>query len=297
MTRIGFLGLGTMGSAMAGRLVETGHDVVVWNRSPDAANALVAAGAARAVTAKEALAAPISVSMLANDTAAETILTSEALSGAPGRIHINMASISPGAADRLGSVHRDAGVDYIAAPVLGRPPVAAAGELNIIAAGPEAALAAVSHILDALGSRVWQFGADPRRANATKIAVNFTILHALQALAEGVTLVDAHDIDASDFVDLLTGTLFDGVVYRGYGAMIAERRYSPTAFALPLGLKDLTLAEDLAAEGGVMLPTAPVIRERFETALSDPTLADLDWSAIAEVTRRPNKSEAPRPSA
>ena len=297
MTQIGFLGLGTMGGAMAAHLIATGHDVIVWNRSPDAANALVAAGACLAATPAEALAAPISVSMLANDTAAEAILTPEALTGPPGRTHINMASVSPGTADRLGEVHRDAGVAYIAAPVLGRPPVAAAGELNIIAAGPEAALAAVSPILDALGSRVWQFGAEPRRANATKIAVNFTIMHALQALAEGVTLVDAHDIDASDFVDLLTGTLFDGVVYRGYGAMIAERRYSPTAFALPLGLKDLGLAEDLAAEGGVTLPTAPVIRERFDRALADPTLADLDWSAIAEVTRRPNNGETPRPTA
>jgi 3-hydroxyisobutyrate dehydrogenase-like beta-hydroxyacid dehydrogenase len=286
MTRIGFLGLGIMGSAMAGRLIATGHDVIVWNRSPEATDALVNAGATRATTAAEALAAPISVSMFANDEAAEAVLTRAALTGAPGRVHVNMASVSPAAADRLGEVHHSAGVDYVAAPVLGRPPVAAAGALNIIVAGPEAALDTVSTVLDALGERVWRFGADPRRANATKITVNFTIMHALQALAEGVTLVESHDIDAAEFVDLLSGTLFAGVVYSGYGAAIAERRYSPALFALPLGLKDLGLAEDLAAEGGVTLPTAVVLRDRFERAVADPTLADLDWAAVAEVTRR-----------
>ncbi|GAA1216846.1 NAD(P)-dependent oxidoreductase [Rhodoglobus aureus] len=288
MTRIGFLGLGIMGNAMAGRLIATGHEVIVWNRSPEAADVLVAAGAAQAAPPAEALAAPISLSMFANDAAAEAVLTPEALTGVSGRIHVNMASISPATADRLGDVHRGAGVDYVAAPVLGRPPVAAAGALNIIVAGPESALKTVNPILDALGSRVWQFGAEPRRANATKIAVNFTILHALQALAEGVTLVEAHDIDASDFVDLLSGTLFAGVVYSGYGPVIAERRYSPALFALPLGLKDLGLAEDLAAEGGVVLPTAAILRDRFERAQADPTLADLDWAAVAEVTRRPD---------
>ncbi|MEQ1735260.1 MAG: NAD(P)-dependent oxidoreductase, partial [Rhodoglobus sp.] len=289
MTQIGFLGLGSMGSAMAGRLIASGHDIVVWNRSREAVDVLVAAGATPAASAAEALAAPVSISMFANDAAAEAVLVADALAGAPGRIHINMASISPAAADRLGEVHRAAGIAYVAAPVLGRPPVAAAGALNIIVAGPVAAVESVSTVLGALSSRVWQFGAEPRRANATKIAVNFTILHALQALAEGVTLVEAHDIDASDFVDLLSGTLFAGVVYSGYGSMIAERRYSPAGFSLPLGLKDLGLAEDLAAEGGVSLPTAPVIRDRFERALADPTLANLDWAAVAEVTRGPDR--------
>jgi len=287
MTRIGFLGLGNMGSAMAGRLLATGHELIVWNRSSEAADALVAAGAVRATTAAEALAAPISFSMFATDAAAEAVLTLDALTGDPDRVHVNMASISPTAADRLVEVYRRAGVGYVAAPVLGRPPVAASGALNIIVAGPEAAVETVNPLLEVLGSRVWQFGAVPRRANATKIAVNFTIIHALQALAEGVTLVEAHDIDASDFVELLSGTLFGGVVYSGYGPMIAEKRYSPAGFALPLGLKDLGLAEDLAAEGGVVLPTAPILRERFERALADSALSNLDWAAVAEVTRSP----------
>jgi len=258
-----------MGIAMAGRLVAAGHEVTVWNRSPEAADELVAAGATRAASAAEALAAPISFSMLANDAAAESVLSADNLAGEAGRIHVNMASISGPAADRVAAVAESVGVRYIASPVLGRPLVAAAGNLNILTAGPDAAITEVLPLLEILGARVWRFGEQPRRANA-----------------EGVTLVEAHDIDASDFVELLSGTLFAGVVYSGYGPMIAEKRYSPAGFAMPLGLKDLGLAEALAAEGDISLPTAPVLRDRFEKALADSELADLDWSAVAEITRR-----------
>ncbi|MBX3098667.1 MAG: NAD(P)-dependent oxidoreductase [Salinibacterium sp.] len=286
MTKVGFLGLGNMGSAIAGRLVAAGHEVMVWNRSAEAADALVAAGATRAGSAAEALSAPISFSMLANDDAAESVLTSNALAGASGRIHVNMASISAAAADRLDAVHREAGVQYIACPVLGRPSVAAAGGLNLIAAGPDVAIAQVTALLEILGARIWRFGEQPRRANAVKIAMNFTILHALQAMAESITLVESQGIESTDFAELLANTLFAGPVYAGYGSMIAEKRYSPAGFAMALGLKDLGLAEELAGETGFTLPTAPVLRDRFERALADAELVDLDWSAVAEVTRR-----------
>ena len=286
MTRIGFLGLGNMGRAMAGRLLAAGHEVVVWNRSPEAADELVAAGATLAAGPAEALAAPISFSMLANDEAAESVLIADHLRGDDGRVHVNMASISAAAADRLQAVHDEAGVGYVAAPVLGRPTVAEAGKLNIMAAGPAELIDRVEPLLAELSVRVWRFGDVPRRANVTKAAVNFMILHALQALGESITLVEAHDIDASDFVELLTNSLFGGVVYSGYGPMIAERRYTPAGFSMALGLKDLGLAEALAEEKGITLPTAPVIRDRFERALADDELQEYDWSGVAEVTRR-----------
>ena len=286
MTRIGFLGLGNMGSAMARRLVDAGHDVIVWNRTPRAAAELVAAGASLASTAAEALAAPASFSMLANDEAAEAVLTVENLSGEAGRIHVNTASISAAAADRLERVHREAGVGYVASPVLGRPSVAAAGNLNLMVAGPDELVERVMTFLEPLSVRVWRFGERPRRANVAKVSMNFMLLHAMQAMAESITLVEAHGIDASDFMELATNSLFGGVAYGGYGPMIAERRYRPAGFSMALGLKDLSLAEDLAEEGGIVLPTAAVIRDRFERALADEELADLDWSAMAEVTRR-----------
>jgi len=285
MSEIGFLGLGTMGSGIAGRLVGAGHDVAVWNRSREAAGPLVEAGATRVDTAREALACPLSFSMLANDDAADAILSKEALEGEAGRVHVNMATISGGLASRLADRARLAGVTYVAAPVLGRPPVAAAGKLNILVAGPKDAVAALEPYLAVLGVRTWNMGVDPASANVVKIAVNYAIIHALEAIGESVALVEHHGVDAGEFVELLGSTLFGGVVYSGYGKIIAERNYRPAGFTVELGLKDLSLAEEAAADGGLSLPTSPALRDVFERAIANPDLAGADWSAIAEISR------------
>lgn len=286
MSRLGFLGLGTMGREMARRLVAAGHEVVVWNRSPEPVAELIAAGAIAADSPADALAAPVSFSMLANDAAADAVLAPDNLAGEPGRLHVAMASLGPAAADRLSARSAEAGVAYLAAPVLGRFTVAAAGELNIIAAGAAADLERAAPYFEVLGKRVWTVGSEPRIANVVKAAVNYDIIHAFQAIAESVALVEAHDVDAGLFTELLSSTLFPGPVYTGYGAMIAERRYTPPGFTMALGSKDLGLAEAIAADAGIVLPSAPVLRRAFDTALSSDDLKDLDWSGVAEVTRQ-----------
>jgi 3-hydroxyisobutyrate dehydrogenase-like beta-hydroxyacid dehydrogenase len=286
MATVGFLGLGTMGREMARRIVDAGHDVVVWNRSADAVGPLVEAGARAADSAAAALAAPISFSMLANDDAADATLSAAHLAGEPGRLHVAMASLSPAAAVRLAARHAEAGVGYLAAPVLGRFTVAAAGELNIIAAGAPADLERAAPFFAILGKRVWTVGAEPRIANVVKAAVNYDIIHAFQAIAESVALVEANDVDAGLFTELLSSTLFPGPVYGGYGAMIAERRYTPPGFTMTLGAKDLGLVEAIAAEAGIELPSAPVLRQAFDAALASDDLRDVDWSAVAEITRQ-----------
>lgn len=285
MARIGFVGLGTMGSAMARRLVDAGHELHVWNRSPDAATDLVAAGATVVATPGEALATGLSVSMLADDEAAEGVLDSAAVAQARG-IHINAASISPAAADRLEALFRSAGVAYVAAPVLGRPTVAAAGKLNILAAGADRSVDEVLPVLETLGARVWRLGERPRTANAVKVAVNYNIIHAIQALGESIAMTERQGVDPALFHELLTSTLFDGVVYRGYGAEIVDQSYAPPGFVMRLGFKDLRLAEEVAAETDTALPTAAAMRRVYEIALADRQLQHLDWGAAAEVMRR-----------
>ncbi|MGB3911594.1 MAG: NAD(P)-dependent oxidoreductase [Pseudolysinimonas sp.] len=286
MARVGFLGLGTMGREMARRLVDAGHDVVVWNRSAEPVAALVAAGATAADTPAAALAAPISFSILANDQAAEQVLSPANLGDHPGRLHVAMASLSPSAADRLSALHADLGIGYLAAPVVGRSTVAAAGGLNIIAAGAPSDLERAAPYFEIMGKRVWTVGTEARTANVVKAAVNYTIIHALQAIGESVALVEANDVDAGLFTELLSSTLFPGPVYSGYGSMIAERRYTPPGFTMALGSKDLGLAEAIAADAGIAIPTAPVLREVFDAALASEDLKDLDWSAVAEITRQ-----------
>ncbi|MFZ9102072.1 MAG: NAD(P)-dependent oxidoreductase [Pontimonas sp.] len=285
MATIGFLGLGTMGQAMASRLVEAGHDVVVWNRSPQPVEQSVALGARAASSPVEALATGASFSMLANDQAAEAVLSYDNLSQGSG-FHANMASVSPDCAARLARVAEDAGIAYIASPVLGRPAVAAAGKLNILAGGDADTIALAEPFFSVMGVRTWPMGDRPEVANLVKVAANYNIIHALQALAESISLVEDNGVNAEDFVELLSSTFFGGVVYSVYGNIIAKKEYLPAGFTIDLGLKDLTLAETAARASGNILPSAPVLREVFEAALADETLAGFDWAAIAEVTRK-----------
>ena len=283
---LGFIGLGSMGGAMAARLVEAGNDVVVWNRSAGPVADLVARGARAASSVADALATDISFSMLANDDAVEQVLNAAALSRAQGRTHVMMASISPSLAERLAADFAAAGVSYVAAPVLGRPEVAGAGQLNILAAGDRADIERVRPYLDVMGKRVWEIGDRPQVANVVKAAVNYNIIHAMQAIGESVAMTERQGVDPALFTELLSSTLFGGVVYTGYGGMIARQAYWPAGFQIALGRKDLGLAQEVAVASGVTPATLPALIEVFDRALADPQLREGDWSAIAEVSRR-----------
>ncbi|MEX2441486.1 MAG: NAD(P)-dependent oxidoreductase, partial [Pontimonas sp.] len=238
MARIGFLGLGSMGRAMATRLVDAGHEVIVWNRSEEPRIQMQQAGATAVDHPAQALAVDVSVSMLANDQAADAVLSKAHL---PHHriVHANMASVSPDMGHTLAERFALAGHGYVASPVLGRPHVAAAGGLNILAGGPATDIEVLQEFYDVMGARTWPMGEDPRTANLVKIAVNYNIIHAIQAIAESVALTTSAGVKPKDFVEVLTNTLFGGVVYSGYGHLVAERDYLPQAFSLELGLKDL----------------------------------------------------------
>jgi 3-hydroxyisobutyrate dehydrogenase-like beta-hydroxyacid dehydrogenase len=281
--QVGFLGLGAMGTVIAGRLVDAGHELVAWNRTPGAL-----AGAA---VPGEALACAVSFSMLADDTAVASVLSDEALAGPADRVHVCLSSISPAASEQLRSRCENAGVGYLAVPVLGRPPAAAAGQLHLLAGGPDHELARVADLLAVIGQRTWHVSGDPQVANVIKVAVNYTIIHSLQAIAESTALTEAYGVPATDFAELLSETLFGGSVHRIYGELIARRAYRPAGFTVPLGAKDLRLARETAAARDVRLPSAGVLEEIFSAALRRPGAENDDWASIAEVTRTPTTEE------
>lgn len=283
MTTVGFLGLGTMGSGMSGRLLESGVDVLAWNRSKDSVAKLVAKGATEAAEARDALAAEISFSMLANDAAADQVLAPENLTA--GTTHVNMASISPELATKLEARFAEAGVHYAGAPVLGRPQVAAAGELNILAAGPPDVLETAQPYFDILGKKTWNFGVATANASSIKAICNYMLIQAHQALGEGITMAERLDVDPSLLVDLLTSTFVGGPAYTVYGPIIAKQEYTPAAFTMTLGRKDLGLVEQVAEATNTRLPSMPALKAVYDRALEE-GMADYDWSAIAEVTRR-----------
>lgn len=285
--KVGFIGLGAMGAAMASNLLKAGHAVTVWNRSPDATAPLVSLGAKAAGTPERAAQGEALMSMLANDKAVREVLLDGGLLDAmdPGTVHVNHATISVELAKTLAEEHARRGLGYVSAPVFGRPDVAAAGKLNILAAGKPGDVQKVQPLLEAMGTKVWPLGEAPERANIVKIAGNFMLVTAVESMAEASTLTRAYGVSAADFLDIMTNTLFASPVYQGYGRMIVEERFKPAGFALPLTLKDVGLALEAGTSRRVPLPFAGVLRDTLLEALAQGDEA-LDISALSQVAAR-----------
>jgi 3-hydroxyisobutyrate dehydrogenase-like beta-hydroxyacid dehydrogenase len=285
--RVGFLGLGKMGTAMAANLLEGGHPIRVWNRSAAATARLAAAGAEAVATPAEAFDADVVFTMLADDAALREVLIDSGLLDrlAPPLIHVNMATISIAFAEELATRWNARGVAYVSAPVMGRPDAAAAARLNILAAGPEAAIAAVQPLLALLGQKTWRFGEQARLANVAKLAVNFTLAAAVETLAEATVLAEANGVPPRQLLDLLTGTLFPGPVHQGYGELIVERRYEPAGFKAALALKDLRLALAAADSASVPLPVGELVRAALMDAVAHQE-GEMDLAVLGQVAAR-----------
>jgi 3-hydroxyisobutyrate dehydrogenase-like beta-hydroxyacid dehydrogenase len=283
---VSFIGLGAMGRAMAANLLKAGHHVRVWNRSRAPADELARLGAEPVREAGMAFGG-IVISMLAADDAVREIFLTPGLleSAPPDTVHVNMATISVGFAQWLAAEHRRHGIQYVAAPVFGRPEAVAAGQLNIVAAGDAAAIDRVQPLLDAIGQRTWRLGPEPHQANAVKVAGNFMIAAAIESMAESAVMVERYGVDSAELLKVLTNTLFAAPVYKNYGALIVDRRYEPAAFRLALGLKDMRLVLEAAEGARTPMPFASVLHDHLLEAVAQGD-GERDWSALAEVVRR-----------
>ena len=283
---IGFIGLGEMGVAMVQNMLKAGHTVRVWNRSPQRAEPLAAAGARVVSSPAEAFSGDAVFSMLADDAALRAVIDAQLLEHAPrGLIHVNMATISVALAEELAHAHALRGLHYVAAPVLGRPDVAAAGKLTIVAGGPAEAIDRVQPVFDAIGQKTWRIGSLPQQANVMKLAANFMIGSAVETLGEAASLVTAHGVTMQDFLDVITSGLFQGPVYQGYGKMIAERRYEPALFKARLGLKDVRLALAAADAVSTPMPVASVVRDSLIEAMAHGD-GEKDFAVLGQVSAR-----------
>jgi 3-hydroxyisobutyrate dehydrogenase-like beta-hydroxyacid dehydrogenase len=283
--KIGFVGLGAMGLPMATNLLAAGFHLTVYNRTASKAEPLVAKGAHRAARAGD-VAQPggIVVSMLADDAAVKALVTGpDALAEhlAPDGIHVSMSTVSPATTRELAAYHASHGSVMVAAPVFGRPTAAQAKQLKICVSGPADAKAKVKPILEAIGDGLFDFGDDNvGAANVVKLAGNFMIAAALEAMGEAVAMMRKSGVDPAAALEMLAKTLFAAPVYQGYVPIITHARFTPAGFRLPLGLKDINLVIQTAAEANAPMPTASLLHDRFISAIAKGR-ADLDWSAIA----------------
>ncbi len=283
--QVGFIGIGAMGLGMVRNLLQAGHAVTVWNRTPGPAAELRADGATVVTEPADCARQDIVISMLADDAAVEQVILAPNFIAAmrADTVHVSMATISVALAERLTAAHSAAGQDYVSAPVFGRPPAAAAAQLFILAAGRAAALARCEPLFKAMGQRTFMLGEQPSAANVVKVSGNFMLASMIETLGEAFALVRKHGLDPALFLEVITNTVFPAPVYKIYGGLVASDVFEPAGFKLTLGLKDVRLAQAAADAAMVPMPLAGLLHDQYMTAIAR-GYGDFDWAGIARLS-------------
>jgi 3-hydroxyisobutyrate dehydrogenase-like beta-hydroxyacid dehydrogenase len=286
---IGFIGLGHMGRAMAANLVAGGRPVIGYLHSPEHKSELQSLGIATTDALADLFGCDTVITMLPDDSAVQEVVFGRASSASGGlasglklgALHLSMSTISPALSSRLAEEHKRRGQNYVAAPVFGNPDAAKARELYVVAAGDPDQIERCRPIFDLVGQRTFVTGSHPGNANLVKLAGNAMIATSVEVLGEVLALLRKRGVEADDFLDIITNTMFGSRVHKIYGGKMVEERYTP-GFALPLALKDVRLALSEADAAGVPMPSVGVVHDRLLAGVARGH-AGLDWSALALV--------------
>ena len=277
-----------MGAPMAHNLLRAGHEVVVYNRSREKAQALASDGGRVADSIAGACRdAEVVMTMLADDHATEEVVFgANGMLGAlkKGAIHISHSTISTTMARRLTAEHSRHGQGYLSVPVFGRPEAAEAKKLVVAAAGPGDLVDRCRPLFDSIGKVTYVIGAEAWQANAAKVCGNFMIISMVESFSEAFAALRKAGVAPQLFVDMIN-SLFQSPIYGNYGKMMASEQFEPAGFALRLGLKDVRLALQVAEECSAPMPVASLIRDRMLDALAHGQ-GEMDWSSIAKVAAR-----------
>ena len=283
--KVGFIGLGHMGTAMAGRLVQAGHEVTVYNRTTSKARALIDRGANSAACVGDACKGDVVITMLADDEAVEAVVLREngVLQSLGERtIHVCMSTTGVALSKRLADAHATGGHRFVAAPVFGRPDVAAQGKLFIVTAGEPDVIDACMPLFDAMGQKTIRIGEVPQTANLVKLSGNFITASVIEALSEAMALIRKAGIDPHRYFELLTSTIFTCPVFTNYGGGIANGKFETGGFAASLGEKDIRLALAAAKTLRVRMPLASLVHDRLQTLIARGG-EQVDWSALGQL--------------
>jgi 3-hydroxyisobutyrate dehydrogenase-like beta-hydroxyacid dehydrogenase len=278
--KIGFLGLGNMGTPIALRLLAAGHELSVWNRSEERTKPLIHEGAVAAATPAEAeLGADAVITMLFDDHAYEEVFFGvhrliDALS--PGALHISCSTISVALSERLTVEYAKRGIDFVAAPVFGRPSVAEEGRLWVVAAGADKAVNRARPLLEAFSRGITVVGKEPRQAHAVKLGGNFLISAMIHSLGEAFVFATQQGLDPETFFDAVNNALFQSPFYAAY-ARIMLHPPEEIGATIELGAKDLRLLREAAASRQTRLSLADQMAEIFAEARRK-GLAGQDWA-------------------
>jgi 3-hydroxyisobutyrate dehydrogenase-like beta-hydroxyacid dehydrogenase len=282
--KVGFIGLGHMGIAMAGRLLQAGHEVTVFNRTTSKAQPLIDQGAHLVARVADACHGDAIITMLADDDAVEEVVLGEngVLQSLGKRtIHVSMSTTGLALSTKLADAHATAGRGrpFVAAPVFGRPKVAAQGKLFIVAAGKPDVIDACMPLFDTMGQKTFRIGEAPQAASLVKLSGNFITASVMEALSEAMALIRKAGIDPHRYFELLTSTIFTCPVFKNYGGGLANGKSEAGGFAASLGEKDIRLALAAAQTLRVPMPLASVVHDRLQTLIARGG-EQVDWSAL-----------------
>ena len=287
--KVGFIGLGRMGSAMVRRLCDAGHDVAVYNRTPEKSKALAEAGAKVVGSMAEAARHGDAVfTMLADDAALEEVAGQSGglLQSLPaGGVHICAGTHGVHVVRKIAAAHAKAGQIMVASPMLGRPEAVTSGQAGVVIGGPPETLARFRPLFEAMSRRVFEAGADPAAAAAIKIANNFVLGCAIEAMGEGFSLVRKYGVVPQVFYDVMTDGLFSAPAYKVYGKIMVDEAYETVGQMALLGLKDANLALAAGEAAGVPLPSGNVWRDRLVGAVAHGD-GGCDWAVMAREQAR-----------
>jgi 3-hydroxyisobutyrate dehydrogenase-like beta-hydroxyacid dehydrogenase len=282
--KVGFIGLGRMGGALARRLLDAGHDLALYNRTPGKVADLVAAGAAQASSIGEAARhGGVAVTMLANDVALDAVARDPGglIESLPaGGVHVAMGTHGLATLRALAKAHAGAGQVLVSAPVLGRPEAVTAGKLVIITGGPPDAVARCQPLFEAMGRRTFAAGGQPEAAAAIKLANNFMLASAIEAIGEAFALIEKTGAERGVFQEIIADGPLGSPAYAGYAKIIADKAYDNVGFTATLALKDVNLVLAAAETVAAPMPSASLVRDRLLGAIAHGD-AERDWAVLA----------------
>jgi 3-hydroxyisobutyrate dehydrogenase-like beta-hydroxyacid dehydrogenase len=283
--KVGLIGLGNMGFGMAANLLKAGHELTVYNRTPDKLKPLLEQGARAAARVGDACHGEAVITMVADDPALESVVFGDGgviASLGANAIHVSASTISIALSERLTTTHANSGQRFVAAPVFGRPEAAAAAKLFVVVAGTPEALDVCKPLFDAIGQRTFRVSDKPQAATLVKLSGNFLIASVIEALSEAMALVAKGGIDQHQYLDILTTTLFTAPLYKTYGGLIADKNFEPAGFAAPLAHKDIRLVLAASESLRAPMPLASLLQNRLLTLIARGG-ESLDWSAISQL--------------
>lgn len=287
--KIGFIGLGNLGTPIASNLIERGHTPLLYNRSINKATALSKKGGTVAHSMADLAECDVVFSILSDDAALDAVCGgTEGLVAhmKSGGTHVSMSTILPATAERIAALHKKKGQHYLSAPVFGRPEAAIGRKLNFVISGPASLRAALKPLLiDAGAAGVWDFGDEIAHANVVKLCGNFMIASCLEAIGESIALAEKSSVSANAMWDFFGKTLFNAPVFHNYSQIILKNAFEPAAFSMQLGLKDLKLVAEQAAQVQQSMPLAALVQEHMQQ-LIEAGLGKSDWSAVATAVSR-----------